>query len=200
MSFVDDLVDFGKEMAGPFIGGLFGASGAKEQNKANLKIAREQMAFQERMSNTAFERATKDLKRAGLNPILATGKAASSPGGALATMQNVGEAAVKNAASAAEVKNLNAETHLKKAQEVMASMQQQVLAGQQDSTFAMGKIDREINRRFQALPEKMRDAIMFERLTGGSGARAIGSVAQFLRIPKAGPWGPRKSHLPPWAK
>lgn len=70
------------------IGGALGFSGQKEANRRNLQIAREQMAFQERMSSTAYQRASKDLEAAGLNRILALGSPASSPSGALATMQN----------------------------------------------------------------------------------------------------------------
>lgn len=70
------------------IGGMLGFRGQRDANKRNLQIAREQMAFQERMSNTAYQRAGKDLEAAGLNRILALGSPASSPAGALATMQN----------------------------------------------------------------------------------------------------------------
>nr|QJB20408.1 MAG: DNA pilot protein [Microvirus sp.] len=71
------------------LGGFFGSSGAKKQNQAQIQSAREQMDFQERMSNTAHQREVKDLQKAGLNPILSAKLGgASSPGGAMPNIQN----------------------------------------------------------------------------------------------------------------
>lgn len=48
----------------------------------NRQTAKMQMDFQEKMSNTAYRRAAKDLQAAGLNRILALGSPATTPGGA----------------------------------------------------------------------------------------------------------------------
>lgn len=69
-------------------GGLLAAKGQRDTNRMNWKIAQKQMQFQERMSNTAYQRASSDLEAAGLNRILAVGSPASTPVGARAQMEN----------------------------------------------------------------------------------------------------------------
>ena len=98
------------------LGGLFGKKQTEKRNRMQMQLAREQMRFQERMSNTQYQRATKDLEAAGLNRILALGKPASSPAGAMAQLNDPGVTAINSALAVRrqtqELRNLRAQERL----------------------------------------------------------------------------------------
>ena len=111
---------------GSALGAVGSIAGGLISGGVSRDSAREQMAFQERMSGTAYQRSMADMKAAGLNPILAYQQGGSStPSGAGYSLENIGASAVSSARSAnimkAEVDQLKAQTDT---QRTMASLQQ----------------------------------------------------------------------------
>lgn len=122
----------GASLAGSLISSAFGLFGARKQNKAAQSEAVENRAFQERMSNSAYQRAAKDLKKAGLNRILAVRQGgASSPSGATApAVSELTEAASSArtvATQLATIKNIQANTSKVKSETAFNQKNLQIL-------------------------------------------------------------------------
>lgn len=112
----------------------------------NTMSAWQDRDFQERMSNTAYQRATEDMKAAGINPLLAVMKGgATTPGGAMGNAgqassvapipkQNAFQAGLNSGLQVAQAfasqKNIDADTALKKAQ----TAREMASAGQAEAT------------------------------------------------------------------
>lgn len=103
-----DVASVGVPVAGALAGGWMA-------NRANRGMADTQMRFQKAMRETAYQTAVEDMRKAGLNPMLAYQQGgAVSPGGASAEMSDIISPAVSTAQHARRIRE---ELKLLRAQE-----------------------------------------------------------------------------------
>jgi len=157
--------DFVAPIGGAVIGGLVGgpvgafvgagvggsissAQSIKDTNKMQMGESAKQMAFQERMSNTAHQREVADLRAAGLNPILSARYGGSStPSGAMAQLRAPQEYLSEGIVSSARV---GLETQMNKELIKTERSKQQV-----NSAAALKTMADAYNSREQAMQNRM---------------------------------------------
>lgn len=94
------------------------------QNRSAKREAERNRDFQERMSSSAAQRSVVDYARAGLNPALAYERPSSSPGGSVASVEDVGAKVVSSAMAA---RQLAANVELTKAQTAKVNNESELL-------------------------------------------------------------------------
>lgn len=82
---------------------FWGAVGTIGSSLLNQFSGERQMDFQRDMSNTAYSRSVRDMRNAGLNPVLALGNPASTPPGASASFPDLGATFINSARAAQDI-------------------------------------------------------------------------------------------------
>jgi len=122
------------------IGAAANLIGSVGSGMASAKAAQKQMDFQERMSNTAYQRAAADLSAAGLNRILAIGSPATTPGGAMAQIPDYGASMSQGAQAGMGLMSSAQSISQSKAQEAQIVAQTEGISADNKKKIAMSEV------------------------------------------------------------
>lgn len=172
---------------GAAIGGLVSGIGQLVAAKASKKQAAKNRAFQADMANTAYQRAMRDMKLAGLNPILAYKQGgAATPGGAMATIPDFGKtasAAIAGATAEAGISNTRESTTAtelanEKTRLEMPKFKLENLATQAALEVAQG-VDRKARASLKITPDYSAKG-KGQKVTPGTSSRRPGGLEQYV--------------------
>lgn len=145
-------------------GAVSNAKSVAETNQSQMALAQKQMDFQERMSNTAYERAMNDMRKSGLNPMLAFDKGgASTPSGAMATLTaprkgDIGAGLANTAKEAlgmsASLQNTHSQTQLNKANAQVADVSAEKLTANAKESEANTQYTQQLKQKAKADTER----------------------------------------------
>lgn len=115
-----------------------GEEGVEQQNALNSAEAAKSRAWQEEMRNTAYQSTTADMRKAGLNPMMAFSQGATATPGAPATarMENIKQGASQTALNSVQAQNVIADTNNKRAQAEQIETQTALMKAQEKNTSA----------------------------------------------------------------
>ncbi len=172
--------------------GALSTLGSMASSAFNVNEAKKNRRFQERMSNTSYQRQAKDLEKAGLNRILALTKGgASTPTGAMAKVENPTEGLTTSAINYKLMKGTLEKQEIEKAKIAQEEQTSSALEAKlyEESALANEKWQTEqVNRLVTTLGVSEAKAVadLYKRFgSGGAGTKLFGPMLlQLLRMGK----------------